>query len=99
MNTRLAFIGVLALSLGLAGRSMAAVGSRPDRYQPLNPVLLQDQTKQLNEPRLAIKDLNTISARVHQVDVSEISPDMLPAGDRPRGSVQLDKVLIVDPSK
>lgn len=84
---------------GVAGNGLAGEGARPDQYQIVDPHLIQKQTTRLKKPKITLQDLNALSAQVHTVDVSGISVDVLPAPDRPKGPVQLDRVLIIEPSK
>jgi len=101
MNSRRTSIGIFALLLGLAGRGFAADRSRPDQYQAADFPLVQEQVQKSKSPKITLQELNALSARVHAVELSEISPDILPLpkSNRPKGSVQLDKVIIIEPSK
>jgi hypothetical protein len=101
MNNRRTCIGIFTLLAGLTAKGLAADRTRPDQYQAVNLPIIQEQVQKLNTPKITLKDLNALSARVHAVELSEISPDVLPpsGANRPQGSVQLNKVLIVEPSK
>ena len=78
---------------------MGVVEDRPDRYAPIDRTTLESRVKALQQGRLTPTDLNEFSAQVHNVSVIA-APDTssvdLPATSRPKGSLQLDKVVIVD---
>jgi len=102
MNSRLVFIGALSVFLSLAGEGLAADRTQPNQYQSIDLQKAQAQLNRLKKDRVTPKDLNGLSAEVHGVDILPLSSsdsDIIPASSRPTGNLQLDKVVIVDPSK
>jgi hypothetical protein len=87
----------LVLLLGIRIQAGEVSGDAPDHYAPL----LKNRPKRLQKDKLTAKDLEAYSAQVHNVSVitePDASADILPASNRPKGALQLDKVMIVDPS-
>jgi len=105
MKARLAFLLVLGICLGTGMRALATDSvlsdQQPNHYEPLGKHRVENHVKLLKKGRITQKDLNGLSADVHGVNILSLSPsdsDVIPASTRPAGSLQLDKVVIVDPN-
>jgi hypothetical protein len=91
----------IVLSLGLSSNVRAGGRARPDQYTAIDISLIRGQAEEMKKPKFNLWDLDAITSRFHSVELSEIKRDelLLPASDRPKGSVQLTKVLNINPSK
>ena len=98
------FIVAFGLFLSLSSQLQAddrMAGDRPDHYNAIDPKTLQDQMKKFKKHKMTVRDLASFSAPMHGISVlsaSDSSDNILPASARPKGSLQLNKVVeIVDP--
>jgi len=105
MKARHAFLLVLGICLGTGMRALATDSvlseQGPNHYQPLEKHRVENQMKTLKKDHMTQKDLSDLSADVHGVNILILSPsdsNAIPASSRPKGSLQLDKVVIVDPN-
>jgi len=102
MNARLILLCILGLLFSVACPVRAADRSCPTCYPALDQKQAQAELQRLKEhPITSTKDLLAPSSHIRRVDVINVpSTDAngVPASGRPTGSLQLDKVVIIDPS-
>jgi hypothetical protein len=102
MNARLVFLAILGLLVGLSRPARAADRRCPDCYPALDPRQIQAEIKSLKDhPATSPKDLQQRTTGIRRVDVISVPSNYatgIPASGRPQGSLQLDKVVVIDSS-
>lgn len=104
MGARRVFIVALAFCLGTGIQALAMDGAqsdqRPDHYQSLNRRRAENQVLSIKQNSIPQRNSSGLSQDVHGVNILTLSPsdtNAIPATHRPSGSLQLDKVVIVEP--
>ena len=102
MNAQLVFLSILGILFSLARPVRAADRSCPSCYPALDKKQAQAELQRLKEhPITSRKDLMALASEIRRVDVINVPANYaggVSASGRPQGSLQLDKVVIIDPS-